>query len=120
MNISIKKGESLGFLYNATFNGKPIDLTDDTLLLQVRETPVDTGVYLIEKKISQTSIIDEVGQIIDPVNGQFIFQINASDIEDLSTLRPYFLAIFLNQGNQSLCISSQSCCDLAIFKVCNP
>jgi hypothetical protein len=119
LEIKIKKGESIPFVFRLLKNGAPIDLTGASLLLQVRDDIIDDGNFLISKIISENSDEDEYGKIIDPVAGQFAFKINKEDIDDMSTTKPYFAAIYLITGDICRCISANSF-QSANFLVINP
>lgn len=117
--LKIKKGESVGFPFALNQQGAPVDLTDMQVLLQVRENIEDTGVYLIEKTISTDSDAEETGVIINPTTGQFYFKINKEDIADMSTTKPYYMAIYLLDGDLRVCISANNF-QVAQFLVLNP
>ncbi len=119
LTLSIKKGESLGFAFTLYQSGEPQNLSGFSIVLQVRETPEDNGNYLINKTISTTSDPDADGLIDQPYNGNFFFKINAGDIAGMSTLRPYYLAIFTEKDNSRHCISAAGC-EIAKFLVLNP
>lgn len=119
LELKIKQGESLGFAFTLSENGTPVDLTNSTLTMQVRENIEDTGVYLINKTISTASDPDTVGVIVSPLEGKFMFKVNASDTASMSTTQPYFVAIYHINGDIKDCISANNH-QVAKFIVLNP
>lgn len=119
LELKIKQGESTGFAFTLSEEGNPVDLTNSQMVMQVRDGVEDTGVYLINKTISTATDIDTVGAIISPTEGKFIFKVNDTDIDDLSTTKPYFVAIYHVDGDTRTCISANDF-QLAKFLVLNP
>ena len=119
LELKIKQGESIGFAFTLTQQGSPVDLTNSTMLMQVRENVEDNGTYLITKTITTASDPDEQGVIVNPTAGQFFFKVNSSDIEDMSTTKPYFVAIYHINGDIKDCISANNH-QVAKFLVLNP
>ena len=119
LELKIKQGESIGFAFTLNQQGSPVDLTDSTMLMQVRENVEDNGTYLITKTITTESNPDEQGIIVNPTAGQFFFKVNSSDIEDMSTTKPYFVAIYHINGDIKDCISANNH-QVAKFLVLNP
>ena len=119
LELKIKQGESIGFAFTLNQQGSPVDLTNSTMLMQVRENIEDNGTYLITKTITTESDPDEQGIIVNPTAGQFFFKVNSSDIEDMSTTKPYFVAIYHINGDIKDCISANNH-QVAKFLVLNP
>ena len=119
LELKIKKGESIGFAFTLRQSGVPVDLSNSQMLMQVRENPEDDGVYLINKTISVNSDAESLGVITNPEQGQFYFKVNDSDIEDMSTTKPYFVAIYHIDGDICSCISAENF-QMARFLVLNP
>ena len=119
LSLKIKQGESIGFAFTLSQNNVPIDLSNSTLLLQVRENMQDKGLYLIEKTVTTQSNPNEDGLITDPTLGQFFFKINDTDIKDMSTTKPYYCAIYRVENDISDCISAPDF-QTALFLVLNP
>lgn len=119
LEIKMKKGESLGFAFTFTEQGVPVDLTNSEMILEIRERVIDDGNYLISKTVDVNSDPEVEGAIIDAVNGKFFFKINKEDIENLSTFKPYFFAIYHRDGSIRDCISANNW-QLAKFLVFNP
>lgn len=117
--LRIKKGETLGFAFTLTHNQIPIDLTDAEILVQVRDSAVDDGTFVIDKNVTENSDVATEGRINNPTEGQFFIMITSSETENLSTLKPYFIAIYLLKDNVSRCISANSN-ELAQLIVLNP
>ena len=119
LELKIKQGESIGFAFTLSEEGNPVDLTNSQMIMQVRDGVEDTGVYLINKTISTESDPDTVGVIISPLEGKFMFKVNASDISSMSTTKPYFVAIYHVDGEIKNCISANNH-QVAKFIVLNP
>lgn len=119
LSLKIKQGESIGFAFTLSQNNVPVDLSNSTLLLQVRENMQDNGVYLIEKTVTTQSNPNEDGLITEPTLGQFFFKINDTDIENMSTTKPYYCAIYRVKNDISDCISAPDF-QTALFLVLNP
>ena len=119
LEMKIKKGESLGFAFTLTQQGVPVDLTNSTILMQVRENVEDDGVYLITKTVTTASDPDVQGTIVNPTSGQFFIKVNSTDIEDMLTTKPYFVAIYHINGDIKDCISANNH-QVAKFLVLNP
>ena len=119
LELKIKQGESIGFAFTLTEEGNPVDLTNSQMIMQVRENVEDTGEYLINKTITTESDVDTVGVIISPLEGKFMFKVNASDISSMSTTKPYFVAIYHVDGEIKNCISANNH-QVAKFIVLNP
>lgn len=117
--LQIKKGESIGFAFTVYENDAPINLTGGTVVFQVRENIIDDGNYIINKLISEASSAETAGQITDPEKGEFEVKVNSSDIENMLTTRPYFLAIYYNVNGVSRCVSAQGD-SVGTFNVLNP
>lgn len=119
LELRIKKGESLGFSFTLSQNGSPIDLTGKSILFQVRADIVDDGEFLINKTITTSSDIETVGNINDATHGGFIIAVTSSETASLSTLKPYFAAIYYVNGGTKKCISANNG-EVARLIVLNP
>lgn len=119
LELKIKQGESIGFAFTLIQQGSPVDLTNSAMLMQVRENVEDNGTYLITKTITTASDPDEQGVIVNPTAGQFMFKVNSDDIADMSTTKPYFVAIYHINGDIKDCISANNH-QVAKFLVLNP
>lgn len=117
--MQIKQGESLLFAFSLDKNGSPLNLAGSSILFQVREDLVDNGVYKINKTITENSDIDTIGKITAPKDGMFSVKIDDSETASLSTLKSYFLAIYLVSGDLTRCISANDG-QSAQFIVLNP
>lgn len=117
--LKIKKGETLGFAFSIERNCSPVDLTGAQVIFQVRENIEDTGVFVINKTITENSNIETVGCINEPTEGKFVVMVLDSEIEDLSVVKPYFFAMYLEQNNVRKCISANAN-GLAQLIVLNP
>lgn len=117
--MKIKKGESIGFAFTLKRHGAPVDLTNAALMMNVRENLEDDGIYLISKTITTQSDAEETGIISNPTEGQFYFKVNQGDIENMSATKPYFVAIYLIEGDIKTCISANDF-QVGRFLVLNP
>lgn len=106
LKLKIKKGESLGFAFGLTIEDSPIDLTGGTITFQVRQNLADNGVYVINKTITTSSDVETIGRITDAEKGQFVIMVTSTETAGLSTLKPYFAAIYYNVNGISRCISA--------------
>lgn len=119
LELKIKKGESLGFAFSLYQSGQPQNLTDTSIVLEVRENPIDNGEYVFTKTITTATNPEINGIITNPTQGQFFFKINSADTENMSTLKPYFMAIYTVKDSVRHCISAPSN-KIAKFIVLNP
>lgn len=119
LNMKIKKGESLGFVFNLKQDEQPVNLTNASILFQVRETLEDKGIFVINKEITENTSLNTIGQIINPEEGQFVIKVTSSDTASLTSLRPYYAAIYYVVGGEARCISANSN-DVALLTVLNP
>lgn len=119
LELKIKKGETKGFAFTLYQSGEPQDLSQSEILFQVRETPEDKGVYLINKLVSTSSDPSVDGLIDHPYEGRFFVMVNSSEIENIPASKPYFLAMFHKRDKMSYCISAADC-ELAKFLILNP
>lgn len=117
--LTMKKGESKGFAFTLYQSGEPQDLSDSEIVFQVRENPEDNGEYLINKTVTTSTTPDIEGLIDQPTEGNFFVFISSAEIANLSTSKPYFLAIYHQKDNVSYCISAADC-EMAKFLVLNP
>lgn len=119
LELKIKKGESIGFAFTLSEKGVPVDLTNSSMVLEVRDGVEDTGTYVFTKTITTESDPDTVGIINQPTNGKFFFKVNDSDTGDMSTSKPYFAAIYHIEDDTKTCISANNH-QMARFIVLNP
>lgn len=108
LKLMIKKGESLGFAFILSENDTPIDLTGGNIIFQVRDGLADEGVYVINKTVTENSNAQTIGQINEPSEGKFFIMVTSSETADLSTLKPYFAAIYFTANGIKRCISANS------------
>ena len=113
--LPIKQGEELNVGFTIKQNGNPMDLSDYTIRVQVKKVPLVTYPAMIDKEITTTSNINDVGQINYPEQGQFIIHLKKED----TSYPPgdYNLIISLEQYGYIDIISSK-CCNKAIYKIC--
>lgn len=115
LKVCIKQGEELNVGFTIKQNGTAIDLTNYTIHFQVKRTPLVTALAIVDKLITTTSDINDIGQINYPQQGQFVVHLN---VEDTSfPTGEYSLIIALEQPGYVDIISSK-CCNKAIYKIC--
>ena len=73
--ISITEDNGLTF--------KPMDLSEYNVHFRVLGSPTSDAKVLIEKIITTNTLLEEEGQITDPVNGEFSFTISKEDTNAL-------------------------------------
>lgn len=117
LKLKIKKGESLGFAFTLSQNNNPINMTGGSIIFQVRDDVADNGFYVINKTITEDTSLATIGKITSAENGTFVIKITDSDIANLSTLKPYFCAIYYENNGDSRCISANSgqCAQLIVL-----
>lgn len=95
----------------------PLNLSDYTVVFQVKKAPYFNLKALIEKEITITSDLNTVGVINDGVNGEFMVQLNEDDVNKLPP-GEYALTINLvDSGGTTTHLSGDG--DMyAIYRVC--
>lgn len=118
----IKKGEKYPIhieLRNLD-EDKPLDLTNSIIKFQIKDELRD-DFFVIEKQITQTSDIYEVGQIINPENGEFLLHFTDEDYDKLVCERTYYMVIWhiIEEQNYAKVVSSNGN-EVLTFMVCIP
>ena len=106
--IKIKIGEQKAINYSLKVKttGLPINLTNSTIVFQLRENVDDTNNFILEKIISETSNPVELGQIFDASNGRFSLFFKSADTEKLDLNRDYYYTLWRIFENTKEVISS--------------
>lgn len=115
LKLLVKQGEEISRTFTIKSNDAPLDLTDYTIKVQVKDNPYVDVEPIFEKNITTTSDINTVGQITSPTLGQF--QVRFTEEDTCLPVAEYYLIIFLNQGTTKDIISSNNCCN-ATYIVC--
>jgi len=122
--MEIKQGESRGFEFTLTQETPqgdiPINLTNYSILFQVRQEPYTQVPPFITKEINTETITD--GVISDPVKGVFVIKLYEVDFEDIVP-RDFYVSIYLvEKDTEGNIVSSQSISgtgnDTAILRYC--
>ena len=113
--LAIKQGEELNRGFTIKAGGSPMDLSSYTIRFQVKRTPLVGAPAIIDKRITTTSDINEVGQITYPLQGQFIVHLKE---EDTSFPTGDYSLIISLEGEDYIDIISSKCCNKAIYKIC--
>lgn len=118
--FTVKQGEKQPHyirLYNAD-EGKPIDLTNATIKLTIRDE-LEDQFSTIEKIITSETDVYSVGRILDPSKGEVIFRFTDDDYSKLVVERVYYMTIYWIVDDEyfSKVVSSNGC-EMLKFKVC--
>ena len=113
--LPLKQGEELNVGFTIKQDGSVMDLTDYMVRVQVKKVPLVTYPAMIDKEITTTSDINEVGQINFPQQGQFVVHLKEEDTS--FPTGDYSLIISLEQSGYIDIISSK-CCNKAIYRIC--
>lgn len=113
--LPVKQGEELNVGFTIKENGNPMDLSDYTVRVQVKQVPLVNYPSLIDKEITPVSDINTVGQITVPQQGQFVIHLLVEDTSH--PVGDYSLIISVEQEGYIDIISSK-CCNQAIYKIC--
>ena len=115
--VCVKQGIERSLSFTIKAGGKPLDLTEYTVLFEVKKYPLEKVEPIISKEITSTSDEATVGQITNPVGGQLVVRLLKEDTS--FPVGKYFLVVHLvgGQTNDDNIISS-NCCQTAIFKIC--
>ena len=76
-NCTINTSEDGGNTFN------PLDLSEYHIKFRVLGSPTSDSKVLLEKIITQNTILEAEGQITVPANGEFVFTINKEDTNEL-------------------------------------
>lgn len=113
--MRVKQGEELNIGFSIKAGDSLMDLTGYNVRFQVKEVPLARTKSLINKLITTTSDMNDIGRITYPDQGQVVVHLNKHD-----TLMPpgdYRLIIKL-EGENYIDIISSKCENKAIYRVC--
>ena len=115
LKVAVKQGEELNIGFTIKEDGSPMDLSSYTVRFQVKKVPLVNAPAIVDKLITSTSDINNVGQITYPLQGQLVIHLKEED----TSFPPgeYALIIALEAPNYIDIISSK-CCNKAIYKIC--
>lgn len=102
--VEVKQGEARSFGFTVKHNKEPMDLTDYTVIVQVKKSPYFKVKSLIEKRV--TTELSDSGQIYDAELGRFKITFTESDTTKLPP-DDYYLIIFLENGPTKIIISGE-------------
>lgn len=115
LRVACKQGEEFNLGFTIKCNDSPMDLSTYTVKVQVKNIPSEFDKPIIDKEITTTSDINEVGIIDDPLNGRFILHLTPEDTK--YPIGEYYLVISINSDYYSNIISSGNC-GTAQFFIC--
>ena len=115
LKLPVKQGEELNVGFTIKQDGGLMDITEYAVRFQVKRSPLEKTPAIIDKTITTTSNINDVGQISYPLQGQFVVHLKPSDTS--LPIGEYALIIALEAPNYFDIISSK-CCNKAIYKIC--
>lgn len=113
--LKIKQGEQLSIEAKITEGGRPLDLSNAIIEVEVKEAPYVDVEPLFKKTITTTSDQAVDGQITDPLNG--VFQIRLNEPDTSFPVGNYSLVMFYNDGVNKDIISSR-CCNSGEYIIC--
>lgn len=113
--IPVKQGEELSIEAKITEDGNPLDLSNATIIVEVKEAPYKELEPLFTKTITTSSDQTIDGQITDPLNG--VFQIRFNEQDTSYPVNTYALVIFYDDGINKDIISSK-CCNSGEYRIC--
>lgn len=119
---TIKKGEKypIKIKLRNLDEDKPINLTNSIIKFQLKDEPRD-DFFIIEKNITETSDIYEIGRIISPEDGEVILHFTNEDYDKLVCERMYYITIWhiIEDENYAKVVSSNGNEHLTLM-VCIP
>lgn len=113
--LPIKQGEEVNVGFTIMSGDNPLDLTDFTIVFQVKEIPLAKAKPIISKEITVDSDINIDGVISYPDQGQFTVHLSEEDTGNHTG--DYSLIVALKSFEYYDIISS-GCCNNAIFRIC--
>ena len=113
--LPVKQGEEINVGFTINAGEVPLDLTGYHIVFQVKENPLEECEPLIDKLITSSSDMNDVGLINAPTEGQVTVHLKKSDTS-LNT-GDYSLIIAL-QGQNYYDIISSRCYNKATYRIC--
>jgi len=114
--LCVKQGEELNRSFTIKANGSALDLSYyQGIRFQVKRQALADAQPIIDKMITTTSDINDIGQITNPTQGQFV--VHLKEVDTKYPTGEYHLVISLVDTNLNDIISS-SCCNEAKYIIC--
>lgn len=113
--IKIKQGEALSYNMSIKADGSPLDLSNRTIVVEAKTAPFENVEPMFRKEITTTSDLNTVGQITDPLGGQFQVMFTKEDTS--YPVDEYCLVLALSDGITYDIISSK-CCGSGQYIIC--
>lgn len=113
--LKVKQGEELGIGFTIKQGGRPFDLSNYNILVQVKNNPTVKSKALINKVITTVSNEQEVGIINSPNLGQFTLHLTKEDTSH--PIGEYYLIIAIQNDSEENIISSTNC-TTAVYEIC--
>ena len=102
--LEVKQSEARSFGFTIKQKDEPMDLSDYTVIVQVKKSPYFKVKTLIEKRV--TTELTDNGRIYDAEQGQFKITFTEVDTTELPP-DDYYLIIFLENGPTKIIISGE-------------
>lgn len=113
--LCVKQGEEFNRSFTIKTDGSPMDLSSYNIRFQIKRTPLIEAPSIIDKLITTSSDDNTIGRINLPESGQFFVHLLEEDTS--FPIGDYSLIITLESPHYKDIISS-SCCNEAIYKIC--
>ena len=115
LKVCVKQGEEKNISFKITTGNYPLYLGDYSIKFQVKDTPLEKAPALVDKLITTTTDINEVGQINQPELGVITVHLTKEDTS--FPTGEYSLIIALVSDYYEDIISSE-CCSKAVYNIC--
>lgn len=115
LKVCVKQGEEKNISFKITTNNSPLYLGDYSIKFQVKATPLEKAIPLVDKLITTTSDMNTIGQINQPELGVVTVHLTKEDTS--FPTGEYSLIIALVSDNYEDIISSE-CCSKAVYNIC--
>ena len=106
LKIKIGEQKPINYSIKSKQTGLPINLVNSIIIFQLKDKEEEITNFLLEKTITESSDPQEVGQIIDPVNGKFSVFFKSEDSLKLNINQEYYYTIWRIFENKKEVISS--------------
>ena len=115
LKVAVKQGEELNISFTIKQEGEPLDLSNYSVSFKVKRNPLLSSEPIIDKYITLVSDGNEVGIIDNPEQGKFYVHLKEEDTSFPVGEYSLIIALIAPYTND---IISSSCCNGAIFKIC--
>lgn len=116
VTLCVKQGEELNRVFTIKSNSSALDLSDyQGIRFQVKRQALADAQPIINKMITTTSDINDVGQITSPTQGQFTVHLKEADTKFPTGEYPLIISLVDTNLND---IISSSCCNEAKYIIC--